>query len=62
MRDEELTPHTFHSCTPYEPGDDRDIWCKDCEYHRDHQIHTACSIDGIEANLPIEPEIREAED
>lgn len=36
---EELTPHTFNSRTPYEPGDDRDIWCKDCEYHRDDQIH-----------------------
>lgn len=39
--DEEMTPHPFQSRTPYEPGDDRDIWCKDCEYHRDHQIHVA---------------------
>jgi len=38
--DEELTPHPFNSRTPYEPGDDRDIWCQDCEYHRDHQIHS----------------------
>lgn len=37
--DEELTPHLFNSRTPYEPGDDRDIWCKDCEYHRDHPVH-----------------------
>ena len=37
--DEELMPHPFNSRTPYEPGDDRDIWCKDCEYHREHQIH-----------------------
>jgi hypothetical protein len=39
--DEEMVPHAFTSRTPYEPGDDRDIWCKDCEYHRDHQIHSA---------------------
>jgi hypothetical protein len=37
--DEEMVPHAFKSRTPYEPGDDRDIWCKDCEYHRDHQVH-----------------------
>ena len=36
---EEMVPHPFNSRTPYEPGDDRDIWCRDCEYHRDHQIH-----------------------
>lgn len=37
--DEEMKSHGFDSRTPYEPGDDRDIWCKHCEYHRDHQIH-----------------------
>lgn len=37
--DEEYEPHPFNSRTPYEPGDDRDIWCSDCEYHRDHPIH-----------------------
>jgi hypothetical protein len=37
--DEEMVPHPFNSRTPYEAGDDRDIWCKDCEYHRDHSIH-----------------------
>jgi len=39
--DEELTPHPFNSRTRYEPGDDRDIWCRDCEYHRNHPIHAA---------------------
>jgi hypothetical protein len=39
MIDEEEIRHPFVSRTPYEPGDERDIWCKDCEYHRDHQIH-----------------------
>lgn len=38
--DEELVPHAFVSRTPYEPGDDRDIWCAECEYHRDHMIHS----------------------
>lgn len=37
--DEEMRHHAFNSRTPYEPGDDRDIWCKDCEYHRDHLVH-----------------------
>jgi hypothetical protein len=37
--DEEMVPHAFNSRTPHEPGDDRDIWCKDCEYHREHAIH-----------------------
>jgi hypothetical protein len=41
ITDEEFAPHPFNSRTPYEPGDDRDIWCKDCEYHRDHAIHIA---------------------
>jgi hypothetical protein len=36
---EEYVAHQFRSRTPYEPGDDRDIWCADCEYHRDHRIH-----------------------
>lgn len=48
--DEELTPHTFNSRTPYEPGDDRDIWCQDCEYHRDHQIHS-----GVPKGAPALP-------
>lgn len=44
---EEFVPHPFNSRTPYEPGDDRDIWCKDCEYHRDHQIHQIhATVDG----------------
>jgi hypothetical protein len=38
---EECEPHPFNSRTRYEPGDDRDIWCKDCAYHRDHEIHRA---------------------
>ena len=38
-QDEEYVPHPFNSRTPYESGDDRDIWCSDCDYHRDHQIH-----------------------
>jgi hypothetical protein len=37
--DEEMVPHAFNSRTSFEPGDERDIWCKDCEYHRDHEIH-----------------------
>jgi|GEM_PF-5293214 len=37
--DEEYAPHQFNSRTHYESGDDRDIWCRDCEYHRDHEIH-----------------------
>lgn len=44
--DEEIAPHSFKSRTPYEPGDDRDIWCKDCEYHRDNQIHSAARTPG----------------
>jgi len=45
--DEEMVAHPFNSRTPYEAGDDRDIWCKDCEYHRDHLIHlTRCSECG----------------
>ena len=50
--DEELTLHTFNSRTPYEPGDDRDIWCKDCEYHRDHQIHRGSSPAATPIQLP----------
>lgn len=46
MKDEELTSHLFNSRTPYEPGDDRDIWCRDCEYHRDHAIHNECPTCG----------------
>jgi len=57
--DEEEVPHQFRSRTPYEPGDDRDIWCADCEYHRDHQIHAG--PDGRRApDLPadVERELR----
>lgn len=41
--DEEEVPHAFNSRTRYESGDDRDIWCKDCEYHRDHKIHAGAT-------------------
>lgn len=52
--DEEMEPHAFNSRTPYEPGDDRDIWCKDCEYHRDHIIHVpqAVGVDGGASGAP----------
>ncbi len=48
---EEIVPHTFNSRTPYEPGDDRDIWCKDCEYHRDHQIHIGSTCERERGRL-----------
>lgn len=43
QHDEEEVPHAFNSRTRYEPDDDRDIWCKDCEYHRDHKIHVGAT-------------------
>lgn len=42
--DEELISHVFRSRTAFEPGDDRDIWCADCEYHRDHPIHDGAGV------------------
>jgi len=30
--DEEMTPHKFESRV-------NDVWCRHCEYHRDHKIH-----------------------
>jgi len=56
--DEEQTPHEFYSRTPYEPGDDRDIWCRDCEYHRDHPIHEA----ALSPPLASSPEQEKGED
>lgn len=58
-QDEELEPHLFNSRTAYEPGDDRDIWCKDCEYHRDHNVHKvphaeACRIRMGRGNFSCE--------
>ncbi len=57
--DEEMTPHPFNSRTPHEPGDDRDIWCKDCEYHRDHRIHIAASSSGGGPAMTPQPERQE---
>lgn len=45
--DEEFVPHPFRSRTPYEHGDDRDIWCGDCEYHRDHKIHKPAPREAV---------------
>lgn len=50
LDDEEEVPHAFNSRTRYEPGDERDIWCKDCEYHRDHKIHAGAT------SAPQEPQ------
>ena len=36
--DEEMIPHAFNP--RHIPGEE-DIWCADCEYHRDHEIHGA---------------------
>lgn len=52
--DEEMVPHAF---LPMSSGDgDEEVWCADCEYHRDHQIHQArdqkCSeCNGLRAKL-----------
>jgi hypothetical protein len=40
--DEEMVPHPFNLRTePAKVGEEvrESIWCKDCEYHRDHAIH-----------------------
>jgi len=50
--DEELTLHRFKSRTPYEPGDDRDVWCKECEYHRDHEVHAVARSTRAPAEEP----------
>jgi hypothetical protein len=49
--DEEV-PHPFNSRTPYEPEDERDIWCKDCEHHRDARIHASAKA---EEHAPAPP-------
>lgn len=59
MVDEEMVPHPFNSRTRYEPGDDRDIWCKDCEYHRDHEIHKVDAGDAP-TRSPLDLELDEA--
>lgn len=39
--DEEMVPHAFNLRTHPQVGEEirEGIWCKDCEYHRDHEIH-----------------------
>lgn len=46
--DEEEVHHIF---SPRDPGGDDDehgpIWCKDCEYHRDHKVHRGFGNVGL---------------
>lgn len=39
--DEEMVPHAFVPRSSGAEGDDREVWCTDCEYHRDHPVHAA---------------------
>ena len=41
--EEEMVPHEFDARIPGEEDNDGHIWCSSCEYHRDHEIHTAPS-------------------
>ena len=47
--DEEMVPHEFNARIPGEEDNDGHIWCADCEYHRDHEIHTTKVAEPPEA-------------
>ena len=44
--DEEMVPHEFNPRIPGEEDTDGHIWCEDCEYHRDHKIHSTAQGEG----------------
>lgn len=60
--DEETALHKF---TPMSSGDgngeagsaDEEIWCADCEYHRDHAIHQPAALSGVEALIAAKREL-----